>query len=330
MPRRTMTVTELWAHPVGDRKTRIDLTDLPDGLDLLHAFYGFAADVTADQLLRDETESYANVDGLETHGRSATVAVDVGQYGENGKITDVETMAEKDTYDSGDAISVVTHGLFTLPRGSTSALVFVERSSNRSGVLRLLDLFRHKFRLAYPDHILEATSVVESEAWLKYADLTRVSAFRRKPRSDRADQGDVKAAWGELAHTLVPASGNRTLPRAIYDQLTAGEISASEVLGFTEFEDTTDVEVTLERNGRKKTFVIGLEKRPTLSYVLSNHGEEQWSTDRIRQYVFGTHIEELYRRCGFTWGATDSVGTWTDDDRDVRLEVRGGELEAAE
>ncbi|QIN93632.1 hypothetical protein SEA_DUMPSTERDUDE_44 [Gordonia phage DumpsterDude] len=330
MPRRTMTVTEVWAHPVGSRKEkdRVDLTALPDGMDLLHAFYGFAADVDARQLLKRENESFASVVSLEEKGRAVTLAVDVGRFGERGTITDVTTMIERDRFTRTDAISVITHGIFTLPKGCTSALVFIERSGNQSGIIRVLELFQHQFRLAYPDLILETTAVVESEAWLSYASLVKVSAHRRASGSDEADNNSKRikrSEYGELAHTLVPARGERTLPRFLYDRLVAGALKPSELLDFDESDEAAHVEVTLEHNGQRKTFLLGHEKRPSISYLLSNHGEDEWSLERVRDYAFDTHADTIYGRLGWEWTPAHTVGAWTDSQRGARLVVRGGE-----
>ncbi|WP_370185106.1 hypothetical protein [Rhodococcus wratislaviensis] len=322
-----MTVTRLWVHPRGNRKELKDLTTLPDGSDLLHLFHGFAADVSPDKLLKATTESFANVHAVSPKGRTITMAVDVGRYGETGAITNVHTMVESGRFSKDDATSVVTHGVFLLPSPGTSALLFTERSANQSGVLRILELFAAKFKTAYPDLILETESLVESEAWLKYAKLVRVSAYTHRRSKDLSDRSDVTLQTqplGELAHTLLPPRGAKSLPRWVYDQLVNGDLHAGQLLQFSHDEEPDETEVTLEGNNQRKTFVLGREKRPSISYPLSDHGEDVWTDHRIRTFAL-EQAEDLFDRLGIDWSPADAIGTWTQAQLDTRLVNASGQ-----
>jgi hypothetical protein len=149
MPRRTMTVTEMRVHPKGNRRERVNLSELPDG-DLLHLFHGFASEVTPAQLLNKSTESCAAVDDIQPVGRTLTLAVEVGRYGEKGRLIDTTTMQGKTMQGKGefgpeDAVQVITHGVLLLPKDTISALLLLERSNNQCGVLRILELFKDRF-----------------------------------------------------------------------------------------------------------------------------------------------------------------------------------------
>lgn len=323
-----MTVTELWAHPKGNRKDRINLSELADG-DLLHLFRRFAAEVTAEQLHNKSNESYAEVVEDTPIGRSLTLAVEVGRYGEEGRVIDTTTMEEKSKFAKTDAIQVITHGVLLLPPGATSALIFLERANNQCGVIRLLDLFKGRFALAYPDLRLETDAVIEGEAWLASAQLVRVSAYRRHKGSDRSDnyEGAQKPKFaGDLTHSLVPGIGMKSLPRSIFDGLRGGAIKVGELLSFAEGDDESEAEVTLEGNGKRKTFIIGRERRPSVSYPLSKHNEDAWSAERIRNFVFGKEMAvDLFDRFGIDWTEGYTVGTWTSDQLAVKMVIRGGE-----
>lgn len=328
MPRRTMTVTELWVHPKGDRKKRLNLSELPDG-DLLHLFRSFAAEVTPAQLKNQSNESYAEVVDLEPIGRSLTLAVEVGRYGEKGRVIDTATMTEKTKFGATDAIQVITHGVLTLPKGGRSALLFLERANNQCGVVRLLHLFAERFNLLYPDLRLEADAVVESEAWLNQAKLVRVSAYRRHKEHDKSDNhaGAQEPKYaGELTHTLVPGPGMEALARSIFDGLRNGSIKVGELLSFDEDDEESQAEVTLEGNGKRKTFVIGRERRPSVAYALSGHNEEAWSSAKIRNFVFQQeYAQDLYDRLGIDWTNANTVGTWTNEQLGAKMVNRGGE-----
>lgn len=316
-----MTVTRLWAHPRGDRSTELNLTDLPHGGDLLHLFHGFANAVLAEHLLKRANESYANVHDVKPKGRTLTMAVDVGRFGEEGAITNVNTMVETGRFGRDDATSVITHGVLLLPVNGTSALLFMERAANQSGISRMLELFALKFKTAYPDAILETESLVESEAWLKTASLVRVSAYTHGPAKDIADASAANLnpkLLGELAHTLRPPRGLKALPRWVYDQLTSGKLKAGQLLRFEDGEEPDEIEVTLESNNQQKTFLLGKEKRPSISYLLSKHGENTWSDDRIRNFTL-QRATDLFKRLGIDWSQADSIGSWTRPQLEARL-----------
>ena len=108
-----MTVTEIWAHPKGNRRERQNLSELRDG-DLLHLFRSFAAEVTPAQLLNESNESCAAVEDIQPLGRTLTLAVEVGRYGGKGRLIDTTTMQSKGEFGPDDAVQVITHGVLGL------------------------------------------------------------------------------------------------------------------------------------------------------------------------------------------------------------------------
>lgn len=306
----------------------MDLSALPDG-DLLHLFRSFAVNLPPDALHDKKNESHALVLDEQHQGRSLALTIEVGRYGEKGRVVDTTTMTEKLTFESTDAIQVITHGVLLLPAKAKSALLFVERANNQSGVLKLLEQFTKHFRLCYPDHILEADAVVESEAWLHHAQLLRVSAHRHYKQQDRFDNYEDahnESIAGELAYTLVPKAGRKWLPRWIFDGLMGGTVKASQLLSFPEDTEESETEVTLEGNGRKKTFIIGKERRPSVSWPLSDHNEEAWSLDKIRSYVFGPdRAKDVFDRFGIDWTESNTLGAWTTEEMEAKMVIRGGE-----
>lgn len=324
-----MTVTELWVHPRGNRKERADLSQLPDG-DLLHLFRSFAVEVTPQQLKNDAKESHAMVVGDEPLGRSVTLAVEVGRFGEEGRLINTDTMTEKAKFGKKDAIQVITHGVLLLPEGARSALLFLERANNQCGVVRLLDLFKKRFALCYPDLLLETDAVVESEAWLESAQLVKVSAYRRRKQHDKSENYEgaqsLKYA-GELTHSLEPPPGQQALLKSIFNELREGTLKVGELLSFAEGEEESEAEVTLVgNNGKRKTFIIGRERRPSVSYPLSDYNEDAWALKRIRNHVFRKeHAEDLFDRLGIDWTNANTVGEWTAEQLGAKMVNRGGE-----
>ncbi|BBZ80038.1 hypothetical protein MANY_53750 [Mycolicibacterium anyangense] len=295
----------------------------------MHLFRAFAAEVTPAQLHNSANESYAAVVGDEPLGRSLTLAVEVGRYGEEGRFIDTTTLMERGKFEKTDAIQVVTHGVLILPKDATSALLFLERANNQCGVIRLLELFKKRFVLAYPDLLLEADAVIEGEAWLESAQLVRVSAYRRHKESDKADNfvgAQAPKFAGDLTHSLVPGIGMKSLPRSLFDGLRGGSIKVGELLGFEEGENESEAEVTLEGNGKRKTFIIGRERRPSVSYPLSGHNEDAWPAEKIRNLVFRReYAPDLFDRIGIEWTDGNTVGQWTEEQLGAKMVIRGGE-----
>lgn len=318
-----MTATRLWVHPLGDRKSSLNLSRLPGDRDLLYLFHGFAAEIVPDQLRKSTTESLAVVKDLLPKGRTLTLEVEVGRYGEEGTITNVHTMQESARFTKDDAPLVITHGVLVVPENSPDALLFLERSMNQSGTSRVLELFIEQFHLVFPEYRLEHESIVESEAWLKSASLVRVSAHAFKKDSDRANNNAVTrkvAPIGELAHTLVPTRREKFLPRWIYEQLTSGKLKAGELLAFPEGDEPSEVEVTLQGNGQTKTFVIGRERRPAISYLLSQHGEGAPGIDAVRNRALN-ECKDLFKRLSVDWSESSALAPWTPDQLAARLAV---------
>lgn len=83
MPRRTMTVSRIWYHPL--RKTSVEdwgqVGELPDGRDLVEVFVNFAqSDIDNDSLVREDRESYAVVTGVERKNRAVVITTESGRF----------------------------------------------------------------------------------------------------------------------------------------------------------------------------------------------------------------------------------------------------------
>ncbi|ORL11664.1 hypothetical protein A6I85_17255 [Prescottella equi] len=295
-------------------------------MDLLHAFHFFAGELGPKELIKTATESFANPVALEPIGRTVGMSFEVGQFGEEGTLTDVTTMTESGKFTKNDARSVTTQSVMLLPPRGTSALVFIERAQGRSGVVRVLDLFAEKFRRAYPDYILETESIVETEAWLKHAQVTRISAHAIKKSSDKAgnlpsSKPVVTEPVGELAHTLVPMRGKKFIARSIYDRLTAGALKPGQLLAFNDDEEASAVEITMSYNNQTKTFILGREKSPSLSLQITRPGEDAWDLNKFCNFAFD-RAGDLFKRLKLEWSETDSIGAWTEEDLARKLVVK--------
>ena len=106
--------------------------------------------------------------------------------------------------------------------------------------------------------------------------------------------------------------------------MISGKIKPGQLLSFNDGEDTDEVEVTLENNGQKKSFIIGKEKRPSISYPLTGHGDDALELRQVRNVALN-HTEDLFERRGIDWSEADAQGRWTDLELDVKLVIKDGE-----
>lgn len=317
MPRRTMTITRLWYHEMRRPNNIGEVASLPDGADLLTYFHAFAKAIAPDQLVTNHLERYTSLTELVPHGRTVTVAAEVGRYGENGSVRDVVTHRKVADYGKGQAPVVVTHGVLLVPSTGTSALLYIERSSGQSGVTALLETFIRAFNLRYRDHRLRTESLVESEAWLAKANLTRVSARLTDYSTDVAEDAGGRIV-GDLAHTLVPARGARLLPRPLWEALRDKRIKRSKLLGFRDDQEVDYVDVTLEHGGQTKTFELGKEKRPPISEVVSTAGQDQKTLSWLRNHVL-SQATDHFERYDVQWSETDQLGVWSEEQLSERV-----------
>lgn len=314
LPRRTMTVMRIGYHKVRQPKAPLDVANLPDGRDLLLFFHKFVDDIqsTPGRLVLSALEKYSSIEAVHPAGRTVSVVMEVGRFGESGRVKNVRTHAEEHQYDGGSASAVTTSSVLLVPKTGTSALLYLERASGgQTGMTRLVDLFAEEFRSRYPEYILRRESIVESDAWLQHAKLKQVSAVLHGHSTDMAD--GKPAVAGDLRHTLTPSRGSAYLPDKLLSALRDRKIKRSSLLGFVVGGEPDEVEISLESGSRRKTFVLGREKAPAIRYVVTNAGERALDHNGILKFVLdeaGDHFKAL----GVDWEYAHSVGQWTAED----------------
>lgn len=306
MPRRTMSVTRLWYHPRRKPDELGDLTELPDESDLLDMFDKFLTDeLTADSLVRAENERYATLQSKRRIGRSITVRMESGRFGEDGAIKDVTTHEQVGEFTRDNATTVVTHGVLLVPKTGTSALVFSERSAGVGGMPALVDHFVDAFNAKFTDYLMKKQSVVRTDAWLQAAELMRVEGTIRRYTTDPAsDAGDQVV--GELTHTLVPPRDQKYFPRRVWEHLRDRRIDRAKFLGFAEGTEPDAVGVTVTHGGQTKRFELDHEKTPSLSLVLTTSGEPAFDESRVRNTALN-EAAGIFDYYGIEWSESDAI-----------------------
>lgn len=308
MPRRTMTMTRIWYHPL--RKTKMEdwglVGELPDKKDLADLFEKFVqSDVTNDTLVRPDRESYAVVTNVERKNRALTVTFEAGRFGEKGVVKNVKTHQPKGDFTPEDATVVVTHGVLLVPTSGKAALVFSERSNGQGGMTALLPKFVERFNLLYPEYRMKTATVVQTDAWLKRARLTKIVGTVRKYNTDEATDNDEQII-GELTHTLLPERDRRYFPDSIWRRLRDQKINRAKFLNFPDDTQLDTLDVTASDGTSQRTFEIGDEKTPPLRLILTSVGETAFTSEKILKRALD-EAADIFTSLGIEWSETDAV-----------------------
>lgn len=304
-----MTITRLWYHPQRRRDQPGPVADLPDGVDLLTLFDSFVKGIHPDKLVRNDTQSYTSLlRPPRVQNRALIMATESGRFGEKGNVKDVITHKSTGEYGENEATAVVTHGVLLVPKPGTSALAFVERSGGQGGMTRLLDLFEVYFRARYPKHVLERESIVERDAWVDRANLIKVRATARTQMTDPGS-GKTDTVVGNIVHTIEPAGGaSATLPRWLWRRLRDNKMDRAKYLGLASNVDVEqlDLDITLQADGRTKTFEINTEKTPNLSLVLTTTGESAFDEEKVVNKALN-EAASIFADLGIDWSEADAL-----------------------
>lgn len=311
VPRRTLGLETLRCRPGRNRKRVFGkLTDV-DGSDLLHQFYGLFIDLDRD-LLRDDTKSrYLRIERVQNYGRSVLVVAESGYYGEAGQTIDVRTHETTHQRTNNQSATVRTRLLFTVPPGSEVGLFAVERQGASGAGPKLTDLFRQSLLGAHPTFSFDQETVLEENAWAEAAQLLEVTAVAYGFAPDIADGlGATPTPLGKLEHTLVPEGKNKYLPQWLWTALRQRKLAASDFIGFGGDRGVDETIVTVQRDGRRKTFSLEQERVPSLRFVLSEDGSPPLTdTQFLRQAQ--DEARDFYQGMGLTWEEQWREGQWT-------------------
>ncbi|RIS08438.1 hypothetical protein [Mycobacteroides abscessus] len=303
-----MTITRIWYHPI--RKTKVQdqgqWCQLPDGRDIVDLFETFAdKEINNDTLVRPDRETYARVTRVTRKGRSVLVETESGRFGEEVSVKNVKTHELKGKFTRDHAPIVVTHGVLLVPKTGTSALVFSERSAGQGGMTGLLSAFTEKFQGLYPDYKLKSATVVQTDAWLKHAKLTKVVGTVRKYTTDEAtDTGDEVV--GVLSHTLLPEKEQKYFPPVVWEHLRDKKINRAKFLNFAEGTELDTFDITVSDGSQSKTFEIGDERTPPIRLLLTDAGQVALNREKILKRVLD-EAPAIFKEYGIEWSETDAL-----------------------
>lgn len=326
MPRRTVTVSHVFVHDMRKVNQRKDVASFDrKGADLLALLRAFIATLPAEALVDDEKERYLSTTNLDPKGRTLLVEMEMGWFGLDGKVRNSKSHELEHEHGAASATTTDVRFLATAPVGSPGMLVFVERVGRSAAGAHVLPLFHKAWRQRWSKDklVMKVETLVETEAWLKKAQLEEVSGTVTGYDwgHDVADNGKPKIL-GQLETTLVPAGKQEFLPKFIWEGLRDKNLEASTLLGFPDGLLVDDVQVRVSADGKAKTFAIDREKQPAVSYVLSKVGAPD--DEAFRNFCFGL-AADLYPKVGGEWKSSDQGGNWTDEQLSAELALGADE-----
>ena len=324
MARRTVTVTLIQYSEKHKRgKTYFDVSVLPDRTDLLHRLHGLFLGIAADALVDDAKKSYAKVIALEPEGRTLLVTLEVGPYGEMGKVRRVTDHAVQHSHGGDEAHVIEMRALFVVPEKSTSALMFVEHAQGRSSGRKLLTLVRDAWMSTFSGHTLHASTITRTDAWLEQAQLEAVTAVVYGHETDLADAGLPKSI-GDLTWELRPSKGSRFLPSALWEALRTRRLERAKVLGIPNGLEPNEIKVQLGDGDQTKTFLIDREGTPAVKYLLCDDGEPVPDAAEFRDFCLKEVQAEAFTSVGIDWQTAQGQGAWNQEALAVSWETGHG------
>lgn len=314
MAQRTATITHIRYAKRHKRSAKpMDVSDLPGGDDLLYFVHAVWRGLRTHALWDKPKQFYCDpTPGGSTlpAGRTLVMRADIGAYGDPSLIKDVETGEERLRNDEGKLTNAVAQRLVLLvPEGATSAFLYVEHlAGGRLGV-RFLDVLKTAWRENFGDYTLELETLTRPDAWLKSANLSRVSARVYGHSADIADS-DLSTAIGDVHASITPPRGSRYFPSALLAALVDRKVGRAQLLGLSE--EPEEVKITLGDGEQAKTFVLGKERTPPVRTLVTDYGEPMLNDEQLRAWCLndcGSHFKSV----GVDWQTAWNTGAWSDD-----------------
>ena len=130
--------------------------------------------------------------------------------------------------------------------------------------------------------------------------MTAVDAVLYGWSFDAADDG-IPADVGVLEHTLRPQRGESYLSQFLWNKIRTKEVTGGRLLGFPDDVQPDKISVQLQNSGRHKSFEVGNESTPPVSYLLSENGQAALSDQDFIAECLEYATEDIFPRVGAEW-----------------------------
>lgn len=301
MPRRTISLVSVKAHPV--RKPQIEDVSLDDvrGADLLEAFETWATEADASRLTDYQRGRYVNISEVQRQGRVVTLIVKAGPFGEAGDTMNARTHEVVHERKLEEPATFVHRMMLIVPAGLTRGVFVIEHVGGNVSIRRLIDEFKRAMRDPFPGITFQTSAVLVPEAWLAGAQLREVRAIGYRRPVDVADGIEAQPSFtGKIQHVLQPEKGRRTLPSRILPALRNKTVSAAQLLGLPDDYAPDATMVTVENAGREKTFDVDTMGLPPVRVIIADDHDSMPTTPEFIDKALG-EVRDFYEEMGIEW-----------------------------
>lgn len=232
-----------------------------------------------------KVDRFTRLDDVGVQGRTIRYWTATGRYGAEGDIIDVATGQKVGLMESGHAALTPLRNLLVVPLHGEVAVLLTERHATAGSATVVRSRLRHWVAERFDDIRLDVEALADGAAWnraLERAKLEAITAVRYSEQ-DRAD--GVRPLRTGILRVQRAGYRGRFLPQDLLGKAIAGDVPVNELVGVDMPLDDAEVHVTIQHGQGSKTFVVGREKMPTLSYVLVPDEDERPDDDDFFKYV---------------------------------------------
>lgn len=230
----------------------------------------------------------------------------VGSWGNDGdEVTDESTGSTRFTFEENDSHPMKSRSALVVVPGEDAALLFSEHEGISSCATKVIAALRSHFAAEAlqtrvelknpskkgPKHTdvkvtLNVERHQEPRTWLDDALISKIGVTRYSHASDFEVGGSSTPTNMTVSpsEALLPTGGGYFGER-ISRVLRQQRAEAAQYLGLEEPEDVEDIEVTVVRDGKSKTYSLERESLPSFRRPLSAQGEPPVSTAKFMEAV---------------------------------------------
>lgn len=247
----------------------VDLDSALDGMSFKNFFKKFSSlfetELKVNEIRKKTFEFQANSLHFDREDRIISGIIESGDYGTVRNIANVTTRKRRGKLNKDDSLTTPFYFFLYFPTNSTVGFLCLQRTGNKGISEFFFDYFRTFFRNHTDDqYILEIADLVAKDVILKMLEGSEVSqiSLRRynipREKSSKYRMGVIHPDKGIDAELILKAKGfwdvrNRIMKYIENQDTIFLDIPEVKELGFDE---DTDTVISLNRNGKERSFVL--------------------------------------------------------------------------
>lgn len=287
---RTLGIKVFRAWPAGQRKQKVPFDmDSIEGINLLDLFSDMNDALEADPLKDHEKQVSIRVAEQTATDYTHLVTYRRGVYGDAGReVVDEDSGLVTHPLTERESVPETLRCALVVPPGVNDALLFTEHDGSTSVATSITDELkaafgsqdvktlvegRKKGEVVERGVTLNVTTHQDKEAWRQGARLLRFRVIRRQREADFTPQGSNKKVTASMSESeLYLPAGSKGFADWISQALFGNAIDAATHLALDEPDEVEGIEVTREKDGKTRTYMLGTERTPVFRRVLSSAG----------------------------------------------------------